>query len=658
MNYFVKVNELYDLRTLHGRIYHLGYRWLGYMDREIAEVPAGTTFPKVLIVNTVTKKIDFAPSYLDSDVISIDVFIDKLNVLHPPTKVWKLLPEQGDYAIRLIFNNECFNNQTFEFVDYGDEFKEMLYEWFKNGDEQYRTVQIDSDKDQREFLEWAGHRFHLSTGGPVSIIADRSINIIGFVNDRGLLADFNRGERLNIDGLTPIPWKVTRVNIPYTTIRMEMCDGCGEPALEYNNISNEMYCSECLEEVESAACNGCGSDYFVEDLIHDSSGNDYCSDCSLDFESCCECGSVYHDSGMEQDYNGNSFCPNCEHMLIDCDRCGSRFHEEDGLRTGNGDDLCPNCQESTFSCEICNETYHYDLRRPVSSDIHICSSCFQDHYSRCQECGDTYHDDDLREGYCPNCYDSNYIRDWNYEPIINFFGDDPALRYMGVELEIDDGGRDVENARRLVDICGEHRIHAMHDGSLHDGFELVSQPMTLEYHMEHMPWKDLLKEAQSLGYKSHSAGTCGIHVHMNRNAFSSDIQSEDEGIMKVLFFIERNWDKVVRFSRRTDSQLDQWAKRYLSGDDEDTDPEDLLEMAKGAGKYRSINLNKYHTVEIRIFRGTLKYSSFAPILQFVDKLFEVAHLSMREAVDLEWTTFKDMCSEHKELMEYFEYRGI
>ena len=42
----------------------------------------------------------------------------------------------------------------------------------------------------------------------------------------------------------------------------------------------------------------------------------------------------------------------------------------------------------------------------------------------------------------------------------------------------------------------------------------------------------------------------------------------------------------------------------------------ILEKAKSGcnGRYVAVNLNNYHTIEFRLFRGTLKYSTFIAML--------------------------------------------
>ncbi len=79
----------------------------------------------------------------------------------------------------------------------------------------------------------------------------------------------------------------------------------------------------------------------------------------------------------------------------------------------------------------------------------------------------------------------------------------------------------------------EH-IYCKHDGSLEDGFEIVTHPMSLEYHEKHMPWAAVLQEAVSMGYRSHQAGTCGLHIHVSRSAFGRIPSAQDIVIARIL----------------------------------------------------------------------------------------------------------------------------
>ena len=58
-----------------------------------------------------------------------------------------------------------------------------------------------------------------------------------------------------------------------------------------------------------------------------------------------------------------------------------------------------------------------------------------------------------------------------------------------MELEIDEGGESNYEANLIQQIanCDHDHIYCKHDGSLEDGFEIVTHPMTLDYHRNEMP---------------------------------------------------------------------------------------------------------------------------------------------------------------------------
>lgn len=130
-----------------------------------------------------------------------------------------------------------------------------------------------------------------------------------------------------------------------------------------------------------------------------------------------------------------------------------------------------------------------------------------------------------------------------------------GLRHFGVELEIDNGGTDRYNAEKLLNIANAdaENLYIKTDGSLDDGLELVTHPMTLTYRLNEMPWAEILRKAQSMGYLSHAAGTYGLHVHISRLAFGCTYEQQEAAIARLLYFVEKFWAELLRFSRRTQS---------------------------------------------------------------------------------------------------------
>ena len=66
-----------------------------------------------------------------------------------------------------------------------------------------------------------------------------------------------------------------------------------------------------------------------------------------------------------------------------------------------------------------------------------------------------------------------------------------------MELEIDCGGESSAKARQLLDLANaeEALIYIKRDGSLDDGWEIVTHPMSLDFHRTRMPWAALMRKA-------------------------------------------------------------------------------------------------------------------------------------------------------------------
>jgi hypothetical protein len=227
------------------------------------------------------------------------------------------------------------------------------------------------------------------------------------------------------------------------------------------------------------------------------------------------------------------FCESCyDGATVTCDRCGTRIWEEDSVGDGNIT-LCQNCRDEYYTeCEVCGTL--------VSSDY-------------------AYYDEDDDQYLCDDCREKQEraIHSYGYKPEPIFRGD--GLRYFGVELEIDEAGEITSNAEHLLEIANRNaeNLYCKHDGSLYNGFEMVTHPMTLDYHRSEMPWERILSKAVSMGYSSHNAKTCGLHIHVNRNSLGKTEERQEAVIARVLYFVETHWAEMLRFSRRTQAQLSQ-----------------------------------------------------------------------------------------------------
>ena len=339
----------------------------------------------------------------------------------------------------------------------------------------------------------------------------------------------------------------------------------------------------------------------------------------------------------------------------------------------DGQDLCADCLEThTVLCHECRERLWTD-ENAGSRDTPLCQDCYDDNYTHCCRCGhllrenEAYYEssDEYDERpYCANCYyaldKDQSIHDYYYKPEAVFHGKGP--RFFGVELEIDGAGERAANALALLNIANRDGdcAYIKHDGSLNEGLEIVTHPMSLDYHRNKMPWAELCRKAASLGYLSHRTTTCGLHIHVSRKAFGATEQEQDAAIARVLYFFEKHWEELLKFSRRTPRQLERWAARYGYKEQ----PMEILDFAKKGyhgGRYTCVNLQNTTTVEFRMFRGTLKPNTIFATLELLDRICDLAVcLTDEELKAVPWTSFVIGVSTERypELVQYLKERRL
>ncbi len=349
-----------------------------------------------------------------------------------------------------------------------------------------------------------------------------------------------------------------------------------------------------------------------------------------------------------------------------CSHCGAIFNEEN-LQEFEGKLYCDQClNDITCICDCCGKRIWSD-ELEGDSNITLCYRCYDNHYTSCERCGRIIHYDDAHYcnddddiPYCSNCieyFHSTAIKPYSYKPVPEFFG--TGNLFMGVELEIDKGGEDADNAQELTD-CAEGRIYCKHDGSIDEGFELVSHPMTLDYHKNEMNWQEIFDKAINMGYRSHQTSTCGLHIHCSRAAFGVGEDAQDATVGRVVYFVEKHWNELVRFSRRKQENLNRWAAKYatISNTTQETYKK---AKDKRMGRYVAVNLENSSTVEFRLFRGTLCYKTFIATLQLVEQICNIAtYLSDVEVEGMSWGEFVAGISkkDKPELIEYLKSKRL
>ena len=469
-----------------------------------------------------------------------------------------------------------------------------------------------------------------------------------------------------------------------------VCNWCGNEYDENSMMTQAAngcyYCETCIDNYFTA-CDECGEYYRTVDMTETMDGQyHFCANCIDDDDdvctTCVECIGYYRTDDMTESANCDFYCNTCrDQLLTQCDECGKWVLDDDTTDV-SGTTYCEDClEEHTSVCEHCNDRIHNDYsywhndetycedcidevypqcdhcgnRYPINDGYetadyhHICNDCYCDHYTTCDDCGEVFPYDDVLNtndgAYCENCYIANEhsdtIREYGNSPDLVFHhrsSDDDRV-FMGVELEIDKGGQDNDNARRIESHFADDHVYFNSDGSLNNGFEIISHPFTYDYYRNEGlidMYKDAMNAAKAMNYRSHDTTTCGLHVHVGRTALGTTQEERDATLGKLWFLTKKFWPELVKFSRRTLGNLNQWAAP-LDVDNADVDRDTAETIGKKvtekgkANRYHAINVTNSATIEFRIFRGTLNHDTFTATIELVHGLVTFARSASMDA---------------------------
>lgn len=356
-------------------------------------------------------------------------------------------------------------------------------------------------------------------------------------------------------------------------------------------------------------------------------------------------------------------------LLSTCEICGGVLNAE-RIFIVDGNVICKSCYDSLPQCKNCGDRH---IKSKLTKSL--CEGCVVS-FKTCPTCGDTYDTRKLKpiiigdKEYCNNCIQTYlgvhhiHFENYSYKPEPQFFGDKETAnnRFFGVELEMDNSQRRNEFMARSH--CDE--IYYKPDGSLSCGVEVVTHPATLEYHMNEFPWEKILESARLCGFKSHTGTrgdktshtpTCGLHIHVSKEAFGLTTSKRDSNEAKLLVLFDKFWPQLAIFSRRDPDSLSRWAKHYADFDVSQDQMTDIIKKAKGeCGKYYAVNLrgNSGATVEFRLFRGTTNRETIIASIQLLDLLFDAMELSTKRVQSMTWEELVESGTKYSEFTSYIE----
>lgn len=479
-----------------------------------------------------------------------------------------------------------------------------------------------------------------------------------------------------------------------------VCSICGKRHYTWNmiKIGKKTLCSICADE-HYPVCPSCHRRHVKRNCTMTVEGL-VCSRCLANKYKRCEiCGAWENIFKLiVPEDSPKAYCRNCAFGLYSCSDCGRKYVNSSNVSSleienvwGDGArNICKHCEPRYIKCEDCN-TYTRRARASLAPDGKwYCSTHIREHFIKCSWCGKWKTPDSLTHGpddnkICDECfvsaahgtkwgedgsvighYPPSGVNNYSYKPTSIFYPNKNTNGlYLGIELEVDGGHNPNTTADHVNHVLGI--TYAKHDGSLGaNGIEFVSHPATIDYFNSHKDrFTKSMEYLRRRGYSSHSAGTCGLHVHVSSFPL---IYESDNGIEKLLYLQDKFWEKLFLFSRRDSNTANRWAKRISIAREASSNHVDSntriaalkksKDSAKNNGRYQCINLQNRHTVEFRLMRGTLNVDTFMATLQLISNLCElVMAKTMDEICALTW---EDIISYHDytELKGYWESRSL
>ena len=347
---------------------------------------------------------------------------------------------------------------------------------------------------------------------------------------------------------------------------------------------------------------------------------------AIEFNDAAHCEEVFMDN---YDYNSGLHHRIFEGMQTACNNKGLSLRNEilycDHI--GEPDGRARSGGRMRYFCQACMENEDV-IVYANDTDEHICrGDAYYDDYNDQWLAHEPDNDDpdsnerntDSLMSYSTNALDHlEFDTSFTSAPFGNFL--------LGVEFEMvtrDSVNEAVEDVR---DQLGKDYCICKSDGSLPDGgLEIVTAPRSLDEHIKRFSEWNI-----SSDYSAWKNGRCGMHVHIDSRAFTSLTL----GKFIMLINTEANADFIRKIAGRH-PLMDSQARTYCRTETQSelTNPSKALK-GKSSDRYTMVNIanlkraeakrlgvptydsGRYNTVELRIYRASLKKERLLAQLEF------------------------------------------
>ena len=302
----------------------------------------------------------------------------------------------------------------------------------------------------------------------------------------------------------------------------------------------------------------------------------------------------------------------------------------------------------------------YDMCCTLSGyleEIRDYAELFLSEANECECCGRLIADEHVHIGYDNGYYCSCCVSDVNASasPIGYYhenkgtyqfltIGEDSPKNYRGLEIEIE-----CEVNPEILDILERYTDIFVYeeDGSLSEGFEAITQPMSQNY-WSAVGYDRIYRFIRDLKGTSENIrawnGNCGLHIHFNRCEWSDEAQE----FLKD--FVVQNHELLRKLCGRDDydycrlpSQSDYYRDDYGN--------------LYNSSRYLALNFTR-NTIEFRIWRGTLKEEFIWASTELSEALLEFSEFAVSTGREYNILPceedFVNYCSENYPELTFFK----
>lgn len=281
---------------------------------------------------------------------------------------------------------------------------------------------------------------------------------------------------------------------------------------------------------------------------------------------------------------------------------------------------------------------------------------------------------------CQDCFINNKasykVLNYSFKkpPYFYKLENETTKKYFGFELEISNNnyvGYDFLNTT-AEEIRSQLNglVYSKTDGSVSDGLEIVSEPMTFNY-LKSIKYKldnlfDYLMQENFTSDESKKC-SCGLHFHISKNCLGETTEEIENNINLIWLVLENFKNELFKFSRRKTRDLTRWGK-FLS-DKVNANDLEYIKTLKFIGdnkqlqtneRYLALNILNKNTIEFRFIKGTLNIKTFYASLELLNNIIDLVLNCKGDVKKLIGKSFKDLIllNNSEYLFSYCQKRNI